>query len=163
MKKAYALLCAVEAVLAGLFLLAMVILIFAGGIARLAHHPLNWTIDIATCLFAWACFLAADIAWRNGNLMSVEILTERLPVAAQRFLITVNYVLIALFLVFLIISGVWLAYVSSTRSFQGIPGISYSWITASLPAGAAMLLLTTLVKLAQHRRLAAPSSVDQGI
>jgi TRAP-type transport system small permease protein len=163
MKKAYSALCAVEAVLAGLFLLLMVILIFAGGVARLAHHPLNWTIDVATCLFAWACFFAADIAWRNGNLMSVEILTERLPPAAQRFLISVNYVLIALFLLFLIVSGVWLAYVSSARSFQGIPSVSYSWITASLPAGATMLLLTTLVKMAQHRRIAAPSGADQGI
>ena len=30
----------------------------------MSGYPLNWTIDVATCLFAWACFLCADIAWR---------------------------------------------------------------------------------------------------
>jgi TRAP-type transport system small permease protein len=162
MKRAYALLSATEAVIAGLFLMLMVILIFAGGIARLAGHPLNWTIDIATCLFAWGCFLCADIAWRQGSLMSVDIVTEKLPAHVQRLLTFVNYVLIVIFLVFLIVSGVWLAYVSSARTFQGIPGISYSWVTASLPAGAALLLLTTLVKMAEFRR-AATDGAEQGI
>jgi TRAP-type transport system small permease protein len=162
MKRAYALLSATEAVIAGLFLMLMVVLIFAGGIARLAGHPLNWTIDIATCLFAWGCFLCADIAWRQGSLMSVDIVTEKLPAHIQRLLTFVNYVLIAIFLVFLIVSGVWLAYVSSARTFQGIPGISYSWVTASLPAGAALLLLTTLVKMAEFRR-PATDDAEQGI
>lgn len=162
MKKAYAQLCATEAVIAGLFLMLMVVLIFAGGIARLAHHPLNWTIDVATCLFAWGCFLCADIAWRQGSLMSVEIVTDLLPVHVQRLLTVINYVLIAIFLVFLIVSGIWLSYVSSARTFQGIPGVSYSWVTASLPAGAALLLLTTLVKLAELRRPAIHGA-EQGV
>jgi TRAP-type C4-dicarboxylate transport system permease small subunit len=152
MKRVYELLCAAETIVAGVFLLAMVVLVFTGGIARLTGHPLNWAIDLASCLFAWACFLCADIAWRRGNLMSVDILTSQLSPEWQRLLVLVNHVLIALFLVFVIVSGVWLAYVSSARSFQGIPGVSYSWITASLPAGAVLLLLTTLVKIAEHRR-----------
>jgi TRAP-type C4-dicarboxylate transport system permease small subunit len=163
MKRAYALLCAAETMVAGVFLLLMVVLIFAGGIARLAHHPLNWTIDAATCLFAWACFLCADIAWRQGNLMSVDIVTERLPERVQRSLTFINYVLIALFLVFLIVSGFWLAYVSSARTFQGIPGVSYSWVTASLPGGALLLLITTLVKMAEFRWQAQPHGAERGI
>lgn len=47
----------IEAILAGMFLLTMVALIFVGGAARLAGMPLNWTIDLATCSFAWAAFL----------------------------------------------------------------------------------------------------------
>jgi hypothetical protein len=42
---------------------------------------------------------------------------------------------------------VWLAWVSRARSFQGIPEVSYSWVTASMPAGAALLLVTTLLKV----------------
>jgi TRAP-type C4-dicarboxylate transport system permease small subunit len=152
MRRIHAALGRAEAVTAGLFLSLMVLLIFTGGLARLAGMPLNWTTDLATCLFAWACFLCADIAWRQGSLMSVDIATVLLPPHVQRFLTLVNYLLIAAFLVFLIVSGVWLCIVSSARSFQGIPGVSYSWVTASLPAGATLLLLTTLVKLAEHRR-----------
>jgi TRAP-type transport system small permease protein len=137
----------VEAVIAGAFLVLMVGLIFAGGLARLAAHPLNWTIDLATCLFAWSCFLCADIAWRRGGLMSIELLTARLTPELQKLCLYINYLLIGAFLVYVIAGGVWLSWVSRARSFQGIPDISYSWVTMSLPVGGALLLMTTLLKL----------------
>ena len=142
-----------EGIVAGIFLLAMVLLIFLGGLARLAHMPLNWTTDLATCLFAWACFLCADIAWRNGGLMAIELVTERLPEAAQRAITWINYAIISGFLVYVLWSGLRLSWVSRARSFQGIPDVSYSWITMSLPVGAALLLITTIVKAAELRRM----------
>ncbi len=136
-----------EAILAALFLILMVCLIFLGGVARMMHMPLNWTIDLATCFFAWACFLCADIAWRSDALMSIDILSSRAPVPVQKALTYCNYLLISGFLIYLIYTGIVLAYVSSARSFQGIPWISYSWVTMSLPVGSALLLITTLLKL----------------
>jgi TRAP-type C4-dicarboxylate transport system permease small subunit len=152
MNRAYSVLCKAEAVLAGTFLVLMVILIFAGGVARLAHHPLNWTIDVATCLFAWACFLAADIAWRNDSMMSIEILTNRLPAKLQSALRLLNYALIISFLAYLIYYGIYLAWVSRIRTFQGIPDVSYSWVTMSLPVGAFLLLITTWRKVRAELR-----------
>jgi TRAP-type C4-dicarboxylate transport system permease small subunit len=140
----------VEAVVAAAFLIVMVGLIFYGGIARLLAHPQNWTIDLSTCLFAWACFLCADLAWRRSSLMSITLLTERLPAGAQRVLTHVNYAIIAAFLVYVIYAGTWLSWISRARSFQGIPDVSYSWITMSLPVGAALLLLTTAIKVADE-------------
>jgi hypothetical protein len=80
--EAYARLCAVE----GLprFLLLMVALIFLGGVARTLGAPLNWTTDAATCLFAWACFLCADIAWRRNSLMAITLARRRLPPAVRK-------------------------------------------------------------------------------
>ena len=135
-----------EAVIAATFLVVMVILIFAGGLARLAAVPQNWTIDVATCLFAWACFLCADIAWRRDSLMSIELMTARLPEATQRVLVLVNYALIAAFLVYVIYAGFWLSWISRARSFQGIPWVSYSLVTLAFPVGAALLLFTTALK-----------------
>jgi TRAP-type C4-dicarboxylate transport system permease small subunit len=155
MKNAYRVLCRAEAIVAGAFLVAMVLLIFLGGVARLAHMPLNWTTDLATCLFAWACFLCADIAWRNGGLMTIGLVTERLSEDARRAITWVNYVIIASFLVYVIWAGLWLSWVSRARSFQGIPDVSYSWITMSLPVGAALLLVTTIVKALELRRASA--------
>ncbi|NNM71488.1 TRAP transporter small permease [Enterovirga aerilata] len=152
MRRAYDFLCRGEAVVAGTFLVAMVLLILLGGLARLAHMPLNWTTDLATCLFAWACFLAADIAWRNNSLMAMEVLTERLPERFQLALRFVNYALIVAFLAYLVGMGVYLSWVSRIRSFQGIPGVSYSWVTMSLPVGAALLLLTTVRKILAELR-----------
>lgn len=141
-----------EAVVAGTLLILMVLLIFSGGLARLVAHPLNWTIDFATCFFAWACFICADIAWRRNALMSIELLTERLPPSGQRMLTYLNYVILIAFLLFVVIYGTQLAWTSRARSFQGIPWISYSWVTASLPFGALLLTMTTLVKFIDLRR-----------
>jgi TRAP-type C4-dicarboxylate transport system permease small subunit len=146
-KKLYDRLCAAEAVLAALLLVLMVALIFAGGLARLFQHPVNWAVDFATCFFAWACFLCADVAWRRGNLMAIELLTERLPLALQSACRLLNYGIIALFLVYVIGAGTWLSWISRERSFQGIPEISYSWVTMSMPVGAVLLLITTALKI----------------
>ncbi|HEX2146596.1 MAG TPA: TRAP transporter small permease subunit [Pseudorhizobium sp.] len=152
MRKLYDIIGKFEAVVAGIFLILMVLLIFVGGLARLAAHPLNWTIDFATCFFAWACFICADIAWRRDALMSIELLTERLPASTQRLLTYLNYVILLAFLLFIVIYGTQLAWTSRARSFQGIPWISYSWVTASLPFGALLLTLTTVVKFTDLRR-----------
>nr|CAD6428967.1 TRAP transporter small permease [Rhizobium sp. Q54] len=135
-----------EAVAAGILLTLMVLLIFTGGLARLAAHPLNWTIDFATCFFAWACFICADIAWRRDSLMSIDLLTDRLSAKTQRALTCLNYLILLVFLLFVVVYGTQLAWTSRARSFQGIPWISYSWVTASLPFGGLLLTLTTIVK-----------------
>ena len=152
MRALYARLLRLEAILAGIFLILMVALVFTGGVARLARHPQNWTIDLATCFFAWATFLCADIAWRRDALMSINLLTARVPPRVQRMLTYCNYLLISAFLIYLIYTGILLSYVSRARSFQGIPEISYSWVTMSLPVGGGLLLITTLLKLRETMR-----------
>jgi TRAP-type C4-dicarboxylate transport system permease small subunit len=147
MKKFYEHLCTVEAFLARTFLMLMVVLIFGAGIARLVGHPINWSIDAATCIFAWACFFSADVAWRKNKLMSVEVLTNSLPEKVQRYCRLLNYFILIVFLGYLIPTGLWLSYVSRARSFQGIPEFSYSWVTMSVPLGGTLLLITTILKL----------------
>lgn len=144
--KAYSWLCRAEVTIAAVLLVFIVVLIFSGGVARMMRHPINWTIDFATCFFAWATFLAADIAWRNNSLMGVDLLSARLGPVARLWLLRATYLIIALFLVYLAYAGVRLAILSSARSFQGISWISYSWVTMSLPVGAGLLLVTTCLK-----------------
>src|SRR5512145_2716703 len=139
--------CAVEAAIAGTLLVLMVALIFLGGVSRVLGYPLNWSTDFATAFFAWACFLCADIAWRRNALMTIDFLPARLPPKAQQALRLANYFIISIFLLYLMVMGAWLAWTSRARSFQGIPEISYSWVTASAVAGGALLLLTTVLKI----------------
>jgi TRAP-type C4-dicarboxylate transport system permease small subunit len=139
--------CAAEAIITAALLVLMVVLIFAAGVMRMLGHPINWSVDVATCLFAWACFLTADIAWRGNALMAIEIVTNRLPERLQAACRMLNYAIIATFLLYLIVMGVYLSWISRIRSFQGIPGVSYSWVTMSLPVGALLLLITTALKV----------------
>jgi len=154
MKKFYEGVCVVEGVFAKLFMIVMVVLIFSAGIARLIGHPMNWTIDVATCVFAWACFLSADIAWRRGKLMSVDIVTRFLSEKGRKLFRLFNYAVLVAFLVYLIPMGAWLSYISRERSFQGIPDFSYSWVTMSIPVCGTLLLVTTLLKVRDEFRAA---------
>ena len=147
MKKLYEGVCAAEAWVAAVFLMLMVALIFLGGVMRMLGHPINWSGDAATGLFAWACFLCADIAWRKNSLMAIEVMTSRLSPGVQQALRLFNYALIVVFLLYLFSMGLYLSWISRVRSFQGIPEISYSWVTTSLPIGALLLLITTALKV----------------
>ncbi|SMF36730.1 TRAP-type C4-dicarboxylate transport system, small permease component [Xaviernesmea oryzae] len=142
----------IEAVVAGSFLILMTALIFTGGLARFFGHPQNWTIDVATCLFAWSCFLAADVAWRRNSMMALDVVTQRLPEKTQKALSMINYLLIVAFLLFLMYYGFYLTWISRIRSFQGIPWVSYSWVTVSLPVGATLLLATTILRIRAELR-----------
>jgi TRAP-type transport system small permease protein len=150
--KLYRMLCSTEAVIAGTFLVLMVGLVFTNGVARLLGYPINWAIDIATCLFAWAAFLCADIAWRKNSLMSINILTSQLSETAQKALRLFNYLVIVVFLGYVMVMGTYLSWISRARSFQGIPEISYSWVTMSMPIGGLLLLITTALKIREELR-----------
>jgi TRAP-type C4-dicarboxylate transport system permease small subunit len=156
-KKLYDRLCAAEAVIAGTLLVLMVALIFLGGVSRVLGYPLNWSTDFATAFFAWACFLCADIAWRRNSLMAIQLVPARLPEKARSLLRLANYFIISAFLVYLMVMGSWLAWTSRARSFQGIPEISYSWVTASAVVGGALLLVTTVLKIRDEFRGTAPA------
>jgi TRAP-type C4-dicarboxylate transport system permease small subunit len=147
MTKLYDRLCAAEALVAAVFLILMVVLIFLGGVMRMLGYPINWSGDMSTALFAWACFFCADIAWRKNSLMAIEVLTSRLPERLHFVFRMINYALITAFLLYLIVMGLYLSWISRVRSFQGIPEISYSWVTMSLPVGAMLLLITTALKV----------------
>lgn len=138
---------AIETVLAAALLATMVTLIFGGALARMLGQPLNWTTDLATACFAWACFICADLAWRQDALMSIEWAISRLPARARHLCVSVNHALIATALGAAVVLGIWLTWTSRARTFQGLADVSYSWVTASLPVGAALLLLTTVIKL----------------
>lgn len=147
MKAFYAAVLRVEARVAAALLVLMVVLIFLGSVARVAGSPLNWTTDAATCFFAWACFLCADVAWRRGAMMSIDLVVARLPATLRKLLRLANYLIISLFLAYVVVMGLWLTWISRARSFQGIPEVSYSWVTLSMPVGALLLLITTCVKV----------------
>lgn len=146
MKKFYAAVCLAEEFVAGVFLVAIMVLIFGSGVARSLGAPLGWSMDMATFLFAWTAFFSADVALRGNRHIRVEALVERLPPKLQGAVAVFNYAVILVFLVFLIRYGIILAYGSRFRTFQGIPGFSYMWVTLSVPLGGLLLLITVILK-----------------
>ena len=147
MKKCYEFICKQEMQIAKYALGILSLLVFVAAAARTLHYPLNWAMDAATFLFAWTVFLGADAAMRLDRLFCIEVVTGKLPQKAQLYLKVINYTIIIIFLLGMIGYGLWLSYTTRLRTFQGIPGFSYTWVTLSVPFGCALMLITAILKI----------------
>ncbi len=147
MKIFYEWICKNEMLVAKSSLGLLALLVFAAAVGRFLYHPMNWAMDVATFLFAWTVFLGADAAMRMDRLFCIEVIAEKLSPKAQLYLKVINYGIIAVFLLGMIVYGSWLSYTTRLRTFQGIPGFSYTWVTLSVPCGCALMLITSILKI----------------
>jgi len=137
---------AIEVFLAKLFFAATAILVLIGAVTRTAGHPAIWSVDLAQAAFAWASVLGADIALRRNAHIEIDMLVRRFPLAARRTLAAAWLVLMTVFLAVLVYYGTQLTLLNVER-LMGDAGLSYAWVTAALPAGAFLMLITTLNRL----------------
>jgi TRAP-type C4-dicarboxylate transport system permease small subunit len=159
MKRFYQQVCRVEVFVAAACFCASCLVIFTSAIARSLHRPMNWSLDISLFLFAWSVFLAADVAMRADKLVNVDLVVRLFPERARNVIAVAIHILILLFLAALVGYGAWLSYTTRARAFQGLPRVSYTWVTLSVPVGALLQIVTVSIKLrAGLRRLAAASA-----
>ena len=137
----------VEVVISATFICVSCLMIFASAMFRTFGHPINWAQDFSLLIFAWSVFLGADVAIRKDKLVRVELLTARFSKKVQTILAIVAYVVIAAFLVYPIYYGIKLCQKTGKRTFPGIAWLSYVWVTASYPVGAALMLVTVVLKI----------------
>jgi len=149
MKKLYECICKGEVFIIKVFLVFFVGLVFIAASTRYLGYPINWSVDIAVCLFAWCTFLGADVAMRNNRLMNIDYFISRLPENSRNIIEILNLFIIIIFLAAMVGFGAWLSYTTRFRSFQGIPWFSYTWVTLSVPLGGVLMLVTTTLKISE--------------
>ncbi len=90
--------------LSALFLVVITILAIAQVVTRYVFNsPSPWTEEVARLLLVWATFLAAGAAAKKHQLLSVDVLLERLPRRGQSLcLALINIVTLCVSLVLLI-------------------------------------------------------------
>ncbi|KPJ78084.1 MAG: C4-dicarboxylate ABC transporter [Deltaproteobacteria bacterium SG8_13] len=147
MKKLYEYLCLGELFLVKVAFVSLVFLVFIAAFTRYIGYPINWSVDMAQCLFAWCTFIAADIAMRSNKLMRVDFFVAKLPERYRNQIELVNLIIILAFLLALIGYGSHLSYTTRFRTFQGIPGFSYTWVTLSVPVGGLLMSITTALNI----------------
>ena len=147
MKKLYGYVCLGELLVVKAAFVFLVLLVFIAAFTRYIGYPINWSVDMAQCLFAWCTFLAADIALRNKKLMRVDFFVNKLPEHYRSTVELLNLIIILAFLMALIGYGSWLSYTTRFRTFQGIPGFSYTWVTLSVPMGGLLMSITTALNI----------------
>ena len=127
-------------------LLALVLLVFLSAILRFFRLSMSWNIDLAMLLFAWTAFLGADVAWREGQIIGVDIVTRMLPRTVQRLIRLAVYLVILAALVVMAVFGTRLAWADRIARYQSMP-IPYSLVTLSVVVSSISMVFSTLQKI----------------
>ena len=146
MRKLYHALCKLEVVLCGAGFILLVSLVFLSAILRFFRFSMAWNIDLALLLLAWTAFLGADIAWRSGRLVGIDLITKRLPPLLQKIIQLFIFLIVLCALIFIVIYGIRLSWTERLRKFQSLP-IPYSLVTISLVTAAFSMSLSTILKI----------------
>ncbi|MDR2741479.1 MAG: TRAP transporter small permease subunit [Treponema sp.] len=146
MRKIYRALCNAEVTVCGIGFIFLVAFVFLSAILRFFRVSMSWNIDLAMFLLAWTAFLGADIAWRSGQLVGVDIVTRRFPRKLQKIAAVFLYIIILCALVVIIVFGIRLAVTERLRKYQSIP-IPYSLVTLSIVVAALSMVLSTILKI----------------
>ena len=146
MKKFYNGFVKVEEILAFIMLAGIVVLMFLSAVLRRVGLPLNWAGDTSLLLFTWACFFGADLAIREKSMVSVDILLTKFPVKVQKVIRIVCHIAAMALLISFVYFGIPLCIESVARKFSNM-NLSYSWASASVPAGSALMTITSVINL----------------
>ncbi|MDR1468843.1 MAG: TRAP transporter small permease subunit [Spirochaetaceae bacterium] len=148
MKKVYHALCKAEVAICAVGFMFLVAFIFVSAILRSFRLSVSWNIDLAMFFLAWVSFLGADIAWRSGQLVGIDIIVRRLPFKLQKIIDIFVYVVIFAALIIIAVFGFRLMITEKLRTYQSIP-IPFSLMTLSLVVAALSMLLSTILKVKQ--------------
>ncbi|MDR0387928.1 MAG: TRAP transporter small permease subunit [Treponema sp.] len=146
MRKIYHALCKAEVFVCGTGFLFLVAFVFISAILRFFRVSMSWNIDLAMFLLAWTAFLGADIAWRSGQLIGVDLVTRRFPLKVQKIIEITIYLIIMGALALIAVFGIRLAVTEKLRTYQSIP-IPYSLVTLSLVVAGSSMIVSTALKI----------------
>ncbi|MDD3981382.1 MAG: TRAP transporter small permease subunit [Spirochaetia bacterium] len=146
MRKIYQWFCKVEEIVCGLGFGFLIFFIFISAVLRLFKLSMSWYIDLAMLCLAWTAFLGADIAWRHGQIIGVDIVTRRLPEKIRWTVELVVLVIIAATLVVMVIFGARLAWTERVSRYQSMP-IPLALVTLSLVVASFSMVFSTIQKI----------------
>ncbi|WGS17340.1 MULTISPECIES: TRAP transporter large permease subunit [unclassified Bradyrhizobium] len=133
---------------AAILVVAEVVLLFAGVIARyVLHAPLIWSDELASILFLWLAMLGSAVALRRGEHMRMTVMVANAKPALRAYLDVVATCAALAFLILIVRPAYEYAYEESFITTPALQ-ISNSWRAAALPIGTGLMALFALLRLA---------------
>src|SRR3954463_7634895 len=134
---------------AALLVVAEIVILFAGVVARYGlHSPLIWSDELASILFLWLSMLGAAVAFHRSEHMRMTAVVASARPAMRAYL---DVVATGAALAFLLLI-VWPAYeYAYEESFITTPALQIAniWRAAALPVGIALMALFAFLRLAR--------------
>ncbi|MBL8805338.1 MAG: TRAP transporter small permease [Rhodospirillales bacterium] len=132
---------ALEMALAAALLSAIVTLVVVASVARYYGYPVIWALELTQAGFVWLCVLSSDLTLRRAGHFSIDMLAKLLPARARLVLELANLAIVATLLAVLVYFGWEFSARTSGRPLP-ITGITSAFVTAALPVGFALMLVT---------------------
>src|ERR1700675_2010861 len=132
---------------AALLVVAEIVILFAGVVARYGlHRPLIWSDELASILFLWLAMLGAAGAFRRAEHMRMTAVVASARPATRAYLDVVATCAALAFLLLIAWPACEYAYEESfiTTPALQIPNI---WRAAARPAGIGLMALFALLRL----------------
>src|SRR5713101_1142826 len=129
---------------AALLVVAEIVILFAGVVARYGlHRPLIWSDELASILFLWLAMLGAAVAFRRAEHMRMTAIVASARPAMRAYLDLVATCAALAFLLLIAWPSYEYAYEESfiTTPALQIPNI---WRAAALPCGICLMALFAL-------------------
>src|SRR5450432_1223220 len=134
---------------AALLVVAEIVILFAGVVARYGmHRPLIWSDELASILFLWLAMLGAAVAFRRAEHMRMTAVVANAKPAMRAYL---DLVATSAALAFLLMIA-WPTYeYAYEESFITTPALQIPnvWRAAALPVGIGLMALFALLRLAR--------------
>src|SRR3954465_170298 len=134
---------------AALLVVAEIVILFAGVVARYGlHRPLIWSDELASILFLWLAMLGAAVAFRRAEHMRMTAVVASARPAMRAYL---DLVATSAALAFLVLIA-WPSYeYAYEESFITTPALQIAniWRAAALPVGIGLMALFALLRLAR--------------
>jgi tripartite ATP-independent transporter DctM subunit len=134
---------------AALLVVAEIVILFAGVVARYGlRQPLIWSDELASILFLWLAMLGAAVAFRRSEHMRMTAVVAGAGAAMRAWL---DLVATSAALAFLLMIA-WPAYeYAYEESFITTPALQIAniWRAAALPVGIGLMALFALLRLAR--------------
>ncbi|WGR96391.1 TRAP transporter large permease subunit [Bradyrhizobium sp. ISRA443] len=134
---------------AAILVVAEVVILFAGVIARyVLHAPLIWSDELASILFLWLAMLGSAVALRRGEHMRMTVMVANAKPALRAYLDVVATCAALAFLILIVRPAYEYAYEESFITTPALQ-ISNTWRAAALPIGTGLMALFALLRLAR--------------
>ena len=151
MKKVYEKFCRLEQWIAMLLLAGITVLVFVSAITRTFGFPLNWAQDAALIMFAWLSFIGGDIALHSTGLIGIDLIVKHFPKAVQKGIDIAFKIVMLAFLAVLVVNGYSYVMTGYKRLITTL-NMSYAWVTASVPVGALLMIISVSQNLGRSIR-----------
>src|SRR5690349_24382216 len=132
---------------AAILVVAEIVILFAGVVARYGlHRPLIWSDELASILFLWLAMLGAAVAFRRSEHMRMTAIVASAGPAMRAYLDLVATSAALAFLALIVWPSFDYAYEESYITTPALQ-ISNMWRAAALPVGIGLMAAFALLRL----------------